>query len=153
MSRPPVPEPEPRPYLIPEPGKLMGRGHSAGDFLQAWDWDVLDEQVGYLKVLAKLPDHVRNNRQQLFGGFTGTYIDLIGLHTVRSGPERTDPTMAHRYLATTNMRIDYFEPIMGPTFVIESRVTRSRGRDRFVVSEFFQDETIAVHALTQWKVL
>lgn len=131
----------------------MGRGHSAGDFLQAWDWDVLDEQVGYLKVLAKLPDHVRNNRQQLFGGFTGTYIDLIGLHTVRSGPERTDPTMAHRYLATTNMRIDYFEPIMGPTFVIESRVTRSRGRDRFVVSEFFQDETIAVHALTQWKVL
>ena len=153
MSRPPVPEPEPRPYLIPEPGKLMGRGHSAGDFLQAWDWDVLDEEVGYLKVLAKLPDHVRNNRQQLFGGFTGTYIDLIGLHTVRSGPERTDPTMAHRYLATTNMRIDYFEPIMGPTFVIESRVTRSRGRDRFVVSEFFQDETIAVHALTQWKVL
>ena len=42
---------------------------------------------------------------------------------------------------------------VGPTFVIESRVTRSRGRDRFVVSEFFQDETIAVHALTQWKVL
>lgn len=153
MSRPPVPEPGLRPHLIGEPGKLMGKGHSAGDFLEAWDWDVLEERVGYIAVEAKLPDWVLNNRQQLFGGFTGTYIDLIGMHTVRSGPDRTDPTVAHRYLATTNMRIDYFEPILGPTFVIKSAVTRSRGRDRFVKTEFFQDDVIAVHAITQWKVL
>ena len=40
------------------------------------------------------------------------------------------------WLATTNMRVDYFEPILGPEFDIESRLVKSRGRTRFVETRF-----------------
>jgi acyl-coenzyme A thioesterase PaaI-like protein len=140
-------------FMQPEPGKLMGRGHPAGDFLEAFNWTVLDETEGHLQVEAVLPSQVLNPRGQLFGGFTGTYVDLIGLHTVRAGPGRNDPNEPRIWMATTNMRIDYFEPILGPTFVMDSRLQRSRGRDRYVITEFFQDGVLAVHAISQWKTL
>ncbi len=72
-----------RPWATPEPGRLVGHGHPAGDFLEAWAWDLLEEGDGVLRVSAHLPDHVRNPRGQLFGGFTPTYVDLIALFTVR----------------------------------------------------------------------
>src|SRR5437016_8110435 len=114
-----------------EPGRLIGKGHPAGDFLAAYDWDVLEERAGYLRVEAHLPAHVRNPRGQLFGGFTPTYVDLVALFTVRAGEQR----LAQRFrtwLATTNMRVDYFEPIVGPEFLIESRLLKKRGRTNFV---------------------
>lgn len=140
-------------YMAPEPGRLMGKGHPAGDFLEAYEWLVLDEEEGYLRVEAHLPSQVLNPRGQLFGGFTGTYVDLMGLHTVRAGPERKGSSNQRRWMATTNMRIDYFAPIVGPTFTIESRLQWARGRDRYVVTELFQDEGLAVHAISQWKML
>ena len=132
------------------PGRLIGRGHPAGDFLDAFDWELLEERHGYLRLLATLPDRVKNPRGQLFGGFTPTYVDLVALFTVRAGRERgTGPPTT--WLATTNMRVDYFDPIVGPRFLIESVEERRRGRTHFVATRFFQDEVLAVHALTTMR--
>ena len=139
-----------RPWGELEPGRIMGRGHAAGDFLEAYDWEVETEEVGLLRISAHLPAHVRNPRGQLFGGFTPTYVDLVSLFTVRAG-RREEPFF---WLATTNMRIDYFEPIMGPTFRIEGRLEKSRGRTNFVAVRFFVGEKhdeLAVFALTTMR--
>ncbi|MGO9198617.1 MAG: PaaI family thioesterase [Acidimicrobiales bacterium] len=132
------------------PGRLIGKGHPAGDFLQAYDWEVLEEREGYLRIEVELPMHVRNPRGQLFGGFTPTYVDMIALFTVRAGQLR-QPGARRTWLATTNMRIDYFDPIVGPRFVIESTLERRRGRTAFVATRFFQDGELAVHALTTMR--
>ena len=126
---------------------MMGRGHPAGDFLEAYDWTIEREEVGLLRINAHLPDHVKNPRGQLFGGFTPTYVDLISLFTARAG--RRDEEFF--WLSTTNMRVDYFEPILGPRFVIEGREEKRRGRVHFVAVRFFVGEKfdeLAVHALT-----
>jgi acyl-coenzyme A thioesterase PaaI-like protein len=118
-----------------EPGRLIGKGHPAGDFLEAHRWRVLEESPGLLRIRAHLPEHVKNPRGQLFGGFTPTYVDLVALFTVRT--EEDSPDRRFRsWLATTNMRVDYFEPILGPEFDIESRLVKSRGRTRFVETRF-----------------
>ena len=143
----PTEGPTSRPWVRPEPGRLVGRGHPAGDFLEAWAWDVLAEDDGHLRVLAHLPDHVRNPRGQLFGGFTPTYVDLIALFTVRSRPQRTDHA-SHRWLATTSMKVDYFEPIVGPNFIIDSVREKQRGRTHHVLTRFRQDGELAVIAAT-----
>ena len=141
---------ERQPWRQPEPGRLVGRGHPAGDFLEAWAWDVLDEDVGHLRVSAHLPNHVKNPRGQLFGGFTPTYVDLIALFTVRAGEDRSVPRRM-RWLATTNMRVDYFEPIVGPLFIIESQLEKRRGRTCFVLTRFYQDDELAAHAVTTMR--
>src|SRR3954452_20637628 len=41
------------------PGRVIGRGHPAGDFLEAYDWQLLEERVGYLRIEAGLPEQVR----------------------------------------------------------------------------------------------
>ena len=140
----------PRPWAQREPGRLIGRGHPAGDFLEAYDWDLLEESPGLLRVRAHLPAHVKNPRGQLFGGFTPTYVDLVALLTVRT----TDPVRDGRlrtWLATMNMRLDYFEPVTGPTFVVESELEKRRGRTSFVVTRFWQDDTLAAYALTTMR--
>ena len=142
-----------RRWVPPEPGRLVGRGHPAGDFLEAWSWDLLDEREGYLRIKAHLPPNVMNPRGQLFGGFTPTYVDLVALFTVRAGPERLNRMTAgtNGWLATTNMRVDYFEPIVGPTFVIESEREKQRGRTHVVLTRFLQDDELAVLALTTMR--
>src|SRR4051812_22893713 len=133
-----------------EPGRLVGRGHPAGDFLEAYDWRVLDEDAGYLRVEATLPEQVKNPRGQLFGGFTPAYVDLMALFTTRAGPDRAAGGVRN-WLATTSMRVEYFEPIVGPQFVIDSRVEKRRGRTVYVVTKFFQDDDLAVHAATTMR--
>jgi acyl-coenzyme A thioesterase PaaI-like protein len=142
-----------RAWNHPDAGRLLGRGHTAGDFLEAYAWDLLDEESGFLRVSCHLPDHVKNPRGQLFGGFTPTYIDLISLLTVRAGRREEWATGGERWLATTNMRVDYFEPVVGPRFVIESRLEKEQGRTEFVAARFFQDGALAVHALTTMRVV
>ena len=137
-------------WAAPPPGRLLGKGHPAGDFLEAYNWDVLEEREGFLRIEADLPVHVRNPRGQLFGGFTPTYVDLIALLTVRAGT-RARGARHRTWLATTNMRIDYFDPIVGPRFTIESTLERKRGRTAFVATRFFQDGELAVHALTTMR--
>ena len=140
-------EPFARPWITTEPGRLIGRGHPAGDFLEAWSWELLDEGDGYLRVSTHLPAQVRNPRGQLFGGFTPTYVDLIALFTVRSRAERA-AKKGLGWLATTSMRVDYFLPIVGPRFIIDSRRETQRGRTHFVLTRFLQDNEIAVLAAT-----
>ncbi len=149
-TTPPLP-PFIRAWMKREPGRLIGRGHPAGDFLEAYQWHVLEESRGLLRLQAHVPDRVKNPRGQLFGGFTPTYVDLVALLTVRAG-ERREATGFRSWLATTNMRVDYFEPIVGPEFRIESRLVKARGRTRFVETRFFNvDEELAVFALTTMR--
>lgn len=136
-----------RPWATSEPGRLVGRGHPAGDFLEAWAWDVLAEDEGHLLVSAHLPDHVRNPRGQLFGGFTPTYVDLVALFAVNSRARRASSD-GPRWLATTSMRIDYFEPIVGPTFTIETHREKQRGRTHHGLTRFHQDGELAALATT-----
>lgn len=139
-----------QPWITAEPGRLIGRGHPAGDFLEAWAWELLEERDGYLRVEAHLPDHVRNPRGQLFGGFTPTYVDFVALYTVRSRARRV--TQAPRsWLATTSMRVDYFEPVLGPRFILESRREKQRGRNHFVTTRFVQGDELAVLAATTMR--
>jgi acyl-coenzyme A thioesterase PaaI-like protein len=133
------------------PGQLIGEGHPAGDFLEAYRWKVLHEGVGELRIRAHLPKHVRNPRGQLFGGFTPTYVDLVALFTVHAGEPRETPGF-HYWLATTNLRVDYFEPIVSDEFTIESNLVKQRGRTHFVETRFFDPaDTLAVFALTTMR--
>jgi acyl-coenzyme A thioesterase PaaI-like protein len=49
------------------------------------------------------------------------------------------------------MRVDYFEPIVGPTFIVASELEKRRGRTCFVVTKFFQDDVLAAHAVTTMR--
>ncbi|MGC9960610.1 MAG: hotdog domain-containing protein [Acidimicrobiales bacterium] len=143
--------PSRRPWSAAPPGRLIGRGHPAGDFLEAYDWDLLERREGYLKLgVSSLPDRVKNPRGQLFGGFTPTYVDVVALFTVFAGQDKTRWSSGS-WLATTNMRIDYFAPIVGPSFVIESTEEHQRGRTHFVATRFFQGSELAVFALTTMR--
>lgn len=123
-----------RPWQSLAPGQLVGRGHPAGDFLEAYDWKIVEQRHGFLKLDVHLPAHAKNPRGQLFGGFTPTYVDFVALFTTRAGEDRTRPFTS--WLATTNMRVDYFEPVLGPRFVIESELVKERGRTLFVETRF-----------------
>lgn len=139
-----------RPWLAREPGQLVGRGHPAGDFLEAWKWKVVERGKGYLKIDAHLPDHARNPRGQLFGGFTPTYVDLVSLFASRTGSAADASDSSPQWLATTNMRVDYFDPVLGPRFTIEARIVRERGRTVMVETRFVDqnDGKLLVFALT-----
>ncbi|MEZ5340983.1 MAG: PaaI family thioesterase [Acidimicrobiales bacterium] len=140
---------KPKPAFTPlDPSRVIGRGHPAGDFLEAYDWRVLDEDEGRIRIEAHLPPQVLNPRRHLFGGFTGTYVDLVVLTTVRSGPSRADLSIPRDWLMTTNMRLDYLAPITGPTFTIDSQVEYRGGRSRLVSTRFYQGDTLAVIAMT-----
>jgi len=52
-----------------------------------------------------------------------TYVDLIALFTFRAGRRRDGPW---HWLATVSMRLDYYEPVLGPSFVVESEVRHRR---------------------------
>ncbi len=120
-----------------EPGQLIGRGHPAGDFLEAWRWEVLEEAEGRLRIRAHVPEHVRNPRGQLFGGFTPTYVDLVALFTFRAGRA---PDAPRSWLATVSMKIDYLAPIVGDGVEIESAVVGRRGRMAWVDTRFLAPE-------------
>ncbi len=148
---PKSPPPFVRAWMQRRPDQLLGKGHPAGDFLEAYEWKVIEERAGYLRIEAHLPDTVKNPRGQLFGGFTPTYVDLVALLTMRAGDRTGDPRL-RSWLATTNMRVDFFEPIVGPRFVIESQLIKRRGRTRFVETRFFDPaDTLAVFALTTMR--
>ena len=117
-----------RPWLPPPPGRLLGRGHPAGDFLEAHEWLLLEQQPGRIRLQAHLPQHVRNPRGHLFGGFTPTYVDLLALRTAHS----LLPPGTPRGMTTVNMRVDYFEPVVEERFILEGRVVNSRGKIHLV---------------------
>ena len=140
----------PRPWQNRDPGRLVGRGHPAGDFLEAYDWKIVEQRAGYLLLDVHLPEQAKNPRGQLFGGFTPTYVDFVALHTTRAGSDPDEPWTT--WLATTNMRVDYFEPVVGPRFLIQSELTKQRGRTCFVETRFFdRNNALLVLALTTMR--
>ncbi len=119
-----------------DPSRVIGRGHPVGDILEAYEWEVLERGLGHMRISAHLPDAVRNPRGQLFGGFTGTYVDFMSLFTFWAGREH-ERGEKRRWLATLNMRVDYFRPVMGPRFEMEGRVVHLRGGTGMVETRFF----------------
>jgi acyl-coenzyme A thioesterase PaaI-like protein len=128
----PVPEYVRAIWNNPQPGRLMGPGHPAGDLLDGPDWRVLEESDGRLVVDVPLVSAVKNFRQQLFGGFAPAYIDLIALRTVSAGTGQR----SHGWVLTLNLHVEFFEPVEGPRFVIESTIVNRRGRTIFVETRF-----------------
>lgn len=135
-----------RPWMQREGKQLVGRGHTAGDLLRAYDWTIEHESKGKLEVLARLHEGLLNPQGQLFGGFTGTIIDFLSLLTIRA--PLCEPSSLG-WLATVNLRIDYLAPVWGPQFRIRSEVTHRRGRRFLTTTRFFDLEgEQLVHALT-----
>jgi acyl-coenzyme A thioesterase PaaI-like protein len=135
------------PWSHAAPGRIIGRGHPAGDFLQAYDWLVLEQRPAHLKLDVHLPEHLKNPRGQLFGGYTPTYADLVALRTVHTSRTSSDPPT---WLTTLSLRVDYLEPIVQERFVIESEVLHRR-RGTYLVEVRFRDRDdglLAVAMLT-----
>ncbi len=134
--------PTPEMLLKMQPPKdadhLMGRGHPVGDILEAYEWRILERGLGHLRVAAHLPDAVRNPRGQLFGGFTATYIDFLSIFTFWSGRE-AEHKKNRGWLATLNLRVDYFQPVMGPRFEMEGRVVHRKGTTSMIETRFFAE--------------
>lgn len=136
-----------RPWATTEPDRLVGRGHGAGDVLEAWRWRVVERGAGFLVVEAHLPEALKNPQGQLFGGFTTTYIDFVALHTVHAADQARDPSSPRDWLTTINLRCDYFEPIVEETFTIRGELINQRGMTSLVSTKFFQGHTMAAHGL------
>jgi acyl-coenzyme A thioesterase PaaI-like protein len=135
-----------------EPGQLIGRGHPAGDFLEAYDWKVLLEEPGKLHLDVHVAPAARNPLGQVFGGFAPTYVDLVALFTVRASLPRDDDSLKE-ILATANMRVDFMEPLVGPRFRIESERVKQRGRNHWVQTRFLQNDELALFALTTLRAI
>lgn len=127
----------PRDWRHPDPGRIIGRGHQAGDFLQAYDWQVLEERPGYLKVDAHLPEHLKNPRGQLFGGYTPTYVDLVALRTAALARAPGEPPS---WFSTLSMRVDYLEPVVDARFVLEGELIHRRRGTHLVEVRFRRHE-------------
>lgn len=115
---------------------FMRPGHCAGDLLEAYNWKVLQEESGLVELDVHLPNQVLNPRGQLFGGFTGTYIDMVAIYTVRT---LFAETPGFTWASTVNMRIDYLQPVLGPRFRIRGELIND-GRTTCLVATSFFDE-------------
>ncbi len=125
---------------------FMRPGHNAGDLVEASEWKILQEERGLVEIEAHLPDRVLNPRGQLFGGFTGTYVDMISLYTCRT---LHDDASASPWSATVNMRIDYFAPVLGPRFKLRGELIND-GRTTCLIATTFSslDDEKLVYAIT-----
>lgn len=121
-----------RRWRTSDPSRLVGRGHPIGDFLEAYDWTVLSERTGALRLACHLPPQVRNPRGDLFGGFTPTYADFVAVFTGRAGNRQEPPTT---WLNTASLSVDYFQPITGD-FLVEGEVLHRSGRTLHVQIRF-----------------
>ena len=136
------------PSLNPDPmvSVFLKPGHNAGDLVESYKWKILREKSGLVEVDAHLPEHLLNPRNQLFGGFTGTYVDMISIWTVRSiFTDETD----FNWATTVNMRIDYFLPVTGPRFLLKGELIKE-GRTTCLVATHItdMDNNKLVYAIT-----
>ncbi|HEY2776202.1 MAG TPA: PaaI family thioesterase [Candidatus Binatia bacterium] len=121
-----------RKWHTSDPRRVIGHGHPIGDFLEAYDWDLLEEREGFLRVACHLPAQVRNPRGDLFGGFTPVYADFIAVFTGRAAHRGEPPTT---WLNTASLSLDYFRPIKDH-FVCEGEVIHRTGRTRHIQIRF-----------------
>jgi uncharacterized protein (TIGR00369 family) len=136
-------------FSTQDPERVVGRGHPVGDFLDAHEWRVLVREPGRLRVRARLPDRVRNPKGELFGGFTPTYADFFALHVYHASREAGAP---RRWLATADLRVDYFLPITGAEMEIEGEILHKSGRTGHVQVRF-SDEAGRLCALAQLTLI
>jgi acyl-coenzyme A thioesterase PaaI-like protein len=122
---------------------LMGRGHPVGDILEAYEWRILQRSLGRLRVSAHVTKAVRNPRGQLFGGFTGTYIDFMSIFIFWSGRE-TEHSENRGWLSTLNMRVDYFRPITGPRFEMDGQVVYRQGGTGMIEIRFYDSASESI---------
>jgi uncharacterized protein (TIGR00369 family) len=129
---------------------FMRPGHCAGDLLEAPAWHVLEESEGQVLIDAHLPAQVLNPRQQLFGGFTGTYVDMLAIYTIRT----LFPDRQHYWVSTINMRIDYLKPVVGPRMRMRGELI-NKGRSTALISVTFYDQAgnKLVYALVTLKLV
>lgn len=111
---------------------FMRPGHCAGDLLEASDWKILHESIGRVEIDAHVPAKVMNPRQQLFGGFTGTYVDMLALYTLRT----MFPAKQDFWITTINMRIDYLDPVVEPRVRLVGELI-NQGRSTSLVAVTF----------------
>ena len=114
---------------------FMKPGHNAEDLVETSKWKILREEKGFIEIDVHLPEHLLNPRKQLFGGFTGTYVDIISLYACRT---LFDKSSDFTWSATVNMRIDYFAPVLGPRFRLTGEVIND-GRSTCLVGATFTD--------------
>lgn len=124
-----------REWFTDDPTRVVAKGHPIGDFLEAYEWRVIEEHEGFLRIAAHLPDQVKNPRGELFGGFAPTYVDFVALHTVWSGRRTLWP---RPWLTTASMHVDYFAPIRDGAFVIEGEELNRGGRTHHIQVRFLQ---------------
>ena len=124
-------------------------GHNAGDLVQTQHWEIIEESRGKVRVEVPLPGHLLNPRNQLFGGFTGIFVDMVSIWTVRT---LFDDPAEFQWAATVNMRIDYFAPVLGPTFILQGDLVND-GNTTSLVSTTFQDAAGSklVYAITTMR--
>ena len=130
---------------VPE-GRLVNPGLPPFDLLEASEWSVITEGPGELELNCILPEVALNPAGQLFGGFTEAYVDVASLYAAQSDVEGQPG-----FQSTINMRLDYFEAITQSPFRIEAKVLHRRGETRLVACSLFQEETLAVYAITTMK--
>lgn len=113
---------------------LLPPGHNAGDLVESYKWEIINEAPGKLEVKAHLPDRLLNPRDQLFGGFHGVYVDLMSICAARTVPS---DTQTFKWSTTINMRIDYLAPVDGENFFIESEIVDD-GKSTCLVATTFK---------------
>jgi len=113
---------------------LLPPGHNAGDLVESYKWSIIKKIPGELEVKAHLPERLLNPREQLFGGFHGVYVDLMSIYAART--LLTD-TQSFKWSTTINMRIDYFAPVKGESFLLNSEVIND-GKSTCLVATTFK---------------
>jgi len=113
---------------------LLPPGHNAGDLVESYKWQIINEAPGKLEVKAHLPKRLLNPRDQLFGGFHGVYVDLMSICAART--VRSDGK-TFKWSTTINMRIDYLAPVEGESFLMESEVVND-GKSTCLVATTFK---------------
>ncbi len=129
---------------------FMKPGHCAGDLVEASKWNIVREERGLVEVDVHIPTHMLNPRKQLFGGFTGTYVDMISIYTARTLYDN----QADFWASTINMRIDYLEPVFGPRVLLRGELIK-QGKSTSLVATHFIDEqgNKLVYAITTLRML
>lgn len=125
---------------------FMKPGHCAGDLMEAHKWRVVREERGLVELDVHLPERLLNPRGQLFGGFTGTYVDMAAIYAVRT---LFNDAPGFTWASTVNMRIDFLRPVTGPRFQLRAGVLND-GRTTCLVDTWFldQDGEKLVYAIT-----
>ena len=113
---------------------LLPPGHNAGDLVESYKWSIIKKTHGELEVKAHLPERLLNPREELFGGFHGVYVDLMSIYAART--LFTD-TQSFKWSTTINMRIDYFTPVKGDSFLLNSEVINN-GKSTCLVATTFK---------------